>query len=97
MRWQVITQATPCGLRAFCSRLPQLSHFAQQQVNLPLLTGNDLIQLLNQIFGISRFDFKSSQALVCAVWIRHTACCDVVCYKFRSYWPAYLLGYRPNL
>ena len=71
MWWQVIAQAAPCGLCAVCRRLPQRSHLAQQQVNLLLLARNDSIQLLNQVFGVSRLDFKISQALICVFWICH--------------------------
>lgn len=60
MRWQVIAQAAPWWRCAVCRWLPQFGHLAQQQVNLLLLADNDLIQLLNQVFGVSRLDFKIS-------------------------------------
>lgn len=80
MRWQVIAQAPPWGRCGVSRRLPEFCHFAQQQGNLLLLTGNDLIQLLEQVFAVSGLDFKICQALLGIVWIFHTASCQITCY-----------------
>lgn len=73
MRRQVITQAAPSVQCAFWRWLPKLGHLAQQQVNLLLLARNDLVQMLNQVFGVGGLDFKIRQALFCGVWICHTS------------------------
>ena len=80
MWWEVIAQAAPWCLNAVCGRLPQFSHLAQQQINLQLLAGNDQVQLLHQVFGVSCLDFKIGQALVCGFLIFHARGSWTNCY-----------------
>lgn len=54
----------------------QLAKFAQQGVDLLLLAHNDLIQLVEQIFLETRFDFQIDQALLDLVSVLHAAFCQ---------------------
>ena len=67
MRRQIVAKisaacaAPPAGL---CGSLPKLGHFAHQEVNLLLLPHNDLVELIDQVFGKAGLYFQVCQALL---------------------------------
>lgn len=64
MRRQVIPQAAYVAWQAIICRLAQFSHLADQQINLLLLANDDLVELLQQVFGETGLDLQLGQALV---------------------------------
>ena len=63
MRRQLVTRAAQACHVAFRHLLAQLPDFAQQQVDLPLLVNDDLIQLIELVFVKAGLDLKIDQAL----------------------------------
>lgn len=63
MRRQLVASAAQARHAAVRHLLAQLSDFAQQQVDLPLLVNDDLIQLIELVFVKAGLDLKIDQAL----------------------------------
>ena len=65
MRRQFVAQIAGCnaiGTGAVGGLLAQLAELAQQQFNVLLLTHDDLVQTVHQVFGEAGFDFQVGQA-----------------------------------
>ena len=74
MRGQLIAQAAKAACAAIGRLLAQLADFANERINLLLLLKNGLIQLLHQVLGKARLDFKVHQTFVnVGVW--HSLIC----------------------
>lgn len=63
MRRQLVASAAQAGHVAVRHLLAQLPDFAQQQVDLPLLVNDDLIQLIELVFVKAGLDLKIDQTL----------------------------------
>ncbi len=68
---QVITQVTRCAHAAVGAGLAQLADFADKRVNLLLLPDDNLVELIQQIFGEAGLDLQFHQALVGCVCVFH--------------------------
>lgn len=64
MWWPFVAQVARCGQAFAAVLLAQACHFAQQQVDLVLLRGHELVQRVQQIFGVTELDLKLRQPLV---------------------------------
>ena len=79
MGWHFFAQVAghvDCCVRG---RLPQVSQLAHQHVDLLLLAHDDLVQLIQQVFGEAGLDFQIGQALVDVVCVFHAAFCPGSC------------------
>jgi hypothetical protein len=75
VRRQVVAQVALCPAVAFAlpigHLLAQPGHLADQLVDLVLLADDDLVELVEQVFGVGGFDLKVCQALVTDVGVLH--------------------------
>ena len=60
-------------------RLSKVTYLENQNVDLLLLADDDLVQLIQQIFGEAGLDLEIGQALVDVVWVLHAAFCPRSC------------------
>ena len=71
MRRQFVTQAAERAIVRGRAALAQLGHLAHQTVDLELLLNDNLIQLVQHVFGETGLDLEVGQAAVCAVDVFH--------------------------
>ena len=71
MRWQLDAQVAFSGGSALGHLATQLIDLGHQGVNALLLLVHQLVELLEQVFGITGFDFQRHQAFFCAGILGH--------------------------
>ena len=65
----VVAQAARCACPAIRGGLPEFNDCSNQIINLFLLAHDDVVKLLQQVFGVGGFDFQISQALINVVGV----------------------------
>lgn len=63
MRWQVIACTARVASAGLGQVVPQLPDLPCQRLQFLLLTHDDLVELLDQVFGETGFDFQIGQAI----------------------------------
>ena len=71
MRWQVVAQIARHANALAWGGLSKVADLSNQRVDLLLLADDDLVQLIQQVFGEAGFDLKINQALFGVVGVFH--------------------------